>query len=131
MDIFFKTGVIQKLCSKNAVAQKKLGPKMARKLQQRMMELKAAETLADISHLPPARCHELKGNRKGQLSVDLEQPHRLLFTPMLHKQHGIERQTQCNIKRLRTVFSVNHELTESDIQKERKIAMLFTRWEGR
>jgi proteic killer suppression protein len=81
MDISFKTSAIQKLCSKNAVAQKKLGPKMARKLQRRMMELKAAETLADISHLPPARCHELKGNRKGQLSVDLEHPYRLLFIP--------------------------------------------------
>ena len=44
-----------------------------------MMELKAAETLADISYLPPPRCHELTGNRAGQLSVDLEHPHRLLF----------------------------------------------------
>ncbi len=81
MDIFFKTRAIQKLCSKDAVAQKKLGPKLARNLQRRMMELKAAESLADISHLPPARCHELKGNRKGQLSVDLEHPFRLLFIP--------------------------------------------------
>lgn len=48
---------------------------------QRMMELLAAETLADISKLPPARCHELTGNRKGQLSVDLEHPYRLLFIP--------------------------------------------------
>ncbi len=44
-----------------------------------MMELKAADTLADISHLPPPRCHELSGNKKGQLSVDLEHPYRLLF----------------------------------------------------
>lgn len=48
---------------------------------QRMMELAAAETLADISRVPPARCHELTGNRKGQLSVDLEHPYRLLFIP--------------------------------------------------
>ena len=81
MNIFFKRVGIQKLCSQNAVAQKKLGAKMARKLQQRMMELKAAETLIDISKLPPARCHELRGNRKGQLSVDLEHPYRLLFVP--------------------------------------------------
>ena len=46
-----------------------------------MMELKAAISLDDISHLPPARCHELTGNRKGQLSVDLEHPYRLLFIP--------------------------------------------------
>ena len=71
MDIFFKTGGIQKLCSQNAVAQKKLGAKMARKLQQRMMELKAAVTLADISRLPPARCHELKGHRQDKVTACL------------------------------------------------------------
>jgi proteic killer suppression protein len=39
----------------------------------------AAETLAEISYLPPPRCHELSGNRAGQLSVDLDHPYRLLF----------------------------------------------------
>ncbi len=62
-------------------AQRHLGAKRARRLQQRMMELKAAISLDDISRLPPARCHELTGNRKGQLSVDLEHPYRLLFIP--------------------------------------------------
>ena len=81
MKIWFKKAGIQRTCSQKAVAQKRLGAKMAMKLQQRMMELKAAETLTDISRLPPARCHELKGNRKGQLSVDLENPYRLLFVP--------------------------------------------------
>lgn len=51
------------------------------KLKQRMMELAAANSLTDISRLPPARCHELTGNRNGQLSVDLEHPYRLLFIP--------------------------------------------------
>ncbi|MFO7981835.1 MAG: hypothetical protein R6V08_00095 [Desulfuromonadales bacterium] len=61
--------------------QKQLGEAMARKLQQRMMELNAAETLADISHLPPPRCHEMTGDRAGQFSVDLVHPYRLLFIP--------------------------------------------------
>ncbi len=61
--------------------QKHLGQGMARKLQQRLMELKAADTLADISHLPPPRCHELSGDRLGQISVDLEHPYRLFFIP--------------------------------------------------
>jgi len=43
------------------------------------MELGAAETLADISHLPPARCHELTEKDAGTFSVDLEHPYRLLF----------------------------------------------------
>ena len=54
---------------------------MARKLQQRLMELKAASCLADISKVPPPRCHQLSGDRGGQLSVDLEHPYRLLFIP--------------------------------------------------
>lgn len=54
---------------------------MARKIHQRLMELKAATCLEDISKVPPPRCHSLSGNRKGQLSVDLEHPFRLLFIP--------------------------------------------------
>lgn len=45
------------------------------------MELSAAFSLNDISKLPPPRCHELIGNRKGQFSVDLEHPYRLIFIP--------------------------------------------------
>lgn len=48
---------------------------------QRLSELHAAETLSDIRRLPPPRCHELRGNRKGQLSVDLAHPYRLVFEP--------------------------------------------------
>ena len=54
---------------------------MARKLQQRLMELKAASCLADISKVPPPRCHQLSGDRDGQLSVDLAHPYRILFIP--------------------------------------------------
>lgn len=48
---------------------------------QRLSELSAAITLSDISYLPPPRLHELSGNRKGQFSVDLYHPYRLLFIP--------------------------------------------------
>ena len=79
MDIYFKTRKLQKICSKKAESVKHLGRKGGVKLQQRMMELFAAPTLHDVSKMPPPRCHELKGNKKGQLSVDLEHPYRLLF----------------------------------------------------
>lgn len=81
MVIYFKTKKIQKLCSSSEEAHKKLGAKMAKKLLQRMMELNAAGTLQAISYLPPPRCHELSGDRRGLLSVDLEYPYRLLFIP--------------------------------------------------
>lgn len=45
------------------------------------MELRAADTLADISTLPPARCHQLSGDRAGQFAVDVQHPFRLIFEP--------------------------------------------------
>lgn len=39
------------------------------------------ETLAEISHLPPPRCHELEGQRAGQFAVDIDKNYRLIFTP--------------------------------------------------
>ena len=59
---------------------KELGPQMAQKLMQRMVELKAADRLSDLTHLPPMRAHELT-NRGGLFSVDLKYPFRLLFRP--------------------------------------------------
>jgi proteic killer suppression protein len=79
--ISFKTKKLQKTCSYAREMQKQLGPAMARKLQQRLMELNAADSLAEISHLPPPRCHELSNDRAGQFSVDLVHPYRLLFIP--------------------------------------------------
>lgn len=81
MDVSFANRGMQKACSSAKESQKRWGERIARKLQQRLMELKAADTLADISHVPPARCHELSGDRAGQLSVDLVHPHRLIFKP--------------------------------------------------
>lgn len=60
---------------------RQLGANGAKKLKQRLMELKAADVLSDISHLPPARCHQLTGKESGIFSVDLEHPYRLLFIP--------------------------------------------------
>ena len=81
MIIYYRTKKLQKICNQSNEAAKKLGPKMARKLQQRLMELRAADSLDDISRVPPSRCHQLTGNREGQLSVDLVHPYRLLLIP--------------------------------------------------
>lgn len=54
---------------------------MARKLRQRLAELEGLDVLADASMLPALRCHELTGNRKGQLAIDLVHPNRLIFRP--------------------------------------------------
>jgi plasmid maintenance system killer protein len=52
----------------------------AKLIRRRLDDLKAAPTL-DVLRSLPGRCHELKGDRAGQLSIDLDGPYRLLFTP--------------------------------------------------
>lgn len=79
MEIFFRTKGLQKICSKQSEMVRKLGTGCAKRLKQRMAELSGAPALSDISHLPPPRMHALEGNRKGQFSVDLQHPQRLLF----------------------------------------------------
>ena len=70
-----------KTCNSEREMRAKLGVPDAKKLQQRLAELKAAATLDDMRSLPAARCHELTGDRKGQLAVDLVHPRRLIFEP--------------------------------------------------
>lgn len=43
--------------------------------------MRAAANLGILRPPFPGRCHELKGERAGQLSVDLVHPHRLVFVP--------------------------------------------------
>lgn len=52
----------------------------AKLIRRRLDDLAAVPTL-DTMHLLPGRCHELKGDRDGQLSLDLDGPFRLLFKP--------------------------------------------------
>ena len=52
----------------------------AKLIRRRLDDLRAAPCLDVMRHLP-GRCHELRGGRSGQLSLDLDGPYRLLFRP--------------------------------------------------
>ena len=52
----------------------------AKLIRRRLDDLRAAGVLEVMRNLP-GRCHELKGERTGQLSLDLDGPYRLLFQP--------------------------------------------------
>jgi proteic killer suppression protein len=56
------------------------GEKRAKALKKRLDDLDAARSLADMRALP-GHCHELTGDRRGQLALDLDQPYRLIFEP--------------------------------------------------
>jgi len=101
MKVYFKSRKLQKICSEQKHGEKTLGSSCAKKLRQRMIELDAADSLADISRLPP-RCHALTGDRKGTFSVDLLQPYRLIFAPAdeplpLNEQGGLDLKRVCEV----------------------------------
>lgn len=78
MDILFRTGKLREQCSDSKHSARIWGTEQARKIGQRLDELRAAPHLGVMRALP-GRCHELRGERSGQLSVDLAGPYRLVF----------------------------------------------------
>ena len=81
MDILFKTKKLEKQCNSQTLLVRTYGSQCAKLIRRRLDELRAAESLDAIRYLPQARCHELKGNHAGELSVDPAHPFRLLFRP--------------------------------------------------
>ena len=57
------------------------GDRIGRKIRRRLEQMLSAETLESLRY-QGGRCHELKGNRQGQLATDLSHPHRLIFAPL-------------------------------------------------
>ena len=103
MEIVFSNSKLQKACNSQKECIRKYGLENARKIMQRLAELQAAETLADISTLPPPRCHELTGEREGEFAVDVKQPHRIVFVPNhdptpLNEEGGIDRNKVTKIR---------------------------------
>ena len=92
MDIDFKAKKLEKICNTYALAKKEYGEDVARKLMQRLNELRAAECLGQISHLPPPQLHEIGGIRPGCYGIHLKEPFRLVIkpanTPVPKKQDG-------------------------------------------
>ena len=79
LQVEYKNSSIEKVCTKASVAEKKYGTQMAVKIQQRIDEIKAADTVEQMIQFGIGRCHPLKGDRKNQYAVDLVHPQRLVF----------------------------------------------------
>ena len=90
MLIQYKNRQIQRVCTVASVAERKYGKRMAEKIQQRVDEIMAADTVELMIQFRIGRCHPLKGDRKGQYAVDLVHPYRLVF-----KIGGTEVQIAC------------------------------------
>jgi toxin HigB-1 len=81
MDLHFKSRKLEKACSVERESVRTWGAERSRVVRRRLAELAAAESLAVISTLPPARLHPLSGNHEGQFAVDVQHPFRLVFEP--------------------------------------------------
>lgn len=81
MDIIYSKRKLHKTLTHQRRLIKKYGAEQAQVIRRRLDELRDANTLADFRDNASARCHELKGNRAGQLSLDLRHPYRLIIIP--------------------------------------------------
>ena len=73
MQITFSTKTLQKLCTSEKPT------KTGFKLHQRLKEIGAADSLADLYLMRTLHCHELKGKLKGQYAVNLDAKYRIVF----------------------------------------------------
>ena len=91
MDIKFRHKKLAKLANDPKKCKQEMGERRTNIFLKRLTDLRDAETLADVRHLP-GRYHELKESRKGQWACDLDQPFRLIFCPQENpiptNQHG-------------------------------------------
>lgn len=80
MIIQFQSKKFQKECNNQKLLNKNNGIQRAKLIRRRLDDLQAANVLEIMRNLP-GRCHELKGSRANQLSIDLDGPYRLIFAP--------------------------------------------------
>jgi len=80
VEIKYKNRKIEKQLTKPKELVKSFG-QLAKKVNQRLEELKAADSLAIMRLIPAARCHELSGDRKGKLTVNISGNYRIIFEP--------------------------------------------------
>ena len=81
MDITFEDKRLQDVLESEKKLRREYG-KYADRVKQRLDDLAAFETLDALQReMPHIRCHELIGDKKGLLAVNISGNYRLLFKP--------------------------------------------------
>jgi toxin HigB-1 len=81
VELTFASSKLQALCKSGRELRRRHGQPCAKKVAARLADLNAAQKLDDLRDLP-GRCHELKGERRGQLALDLGGGKRLIIRPL-------------------------------------------------
>ncbi len=78
--ITFANKSLEKLANDDRQMLNALGKNRATLFRRRLAQLADASSLEDLRYIA-GNFHELKNDRKGQWSCNLDQPYRLIFTP--------------------------------------------------
>lgn len=78
MTITYRNNKIKKKLSSASEIKKAFG-QMAKKVSQRMDEIKDSANLAVLMQIPAANCHPLMGDKNGNWAVDISGNYRLIF----------------------------------------------------
>jgi len=81
LEVLFDDARFRDECNSDKALVRRHNVQRAKVIRRRLDDLRAAPTLGTMRTLP-GRCHELLGDRAGQLSIDLDGPYRLLFRPL-------------------------------------------------
>ncbi len=81
MLLSYKNSKLEKEFCDIKLLKRRWGEEQAKLIARRLEQLKAADNLEVLRTLPQLRAHELKGNRAGQISLDVRHPYRLLIEP--------------------------------------------------
>lgn len=79
LNITYKNKKLEKVCTDAKLSDRTYGNEMSEKIQMRIDEIRAVDTVEEMITYHIGRCHALTGNRKGQYAVDLVHPYRLVF----------------------------------------------------
>lgn len=88
MEIDFSSKKLAKQCDTEKSRTKAFGQERAKRLGRRLTALVGATNLGDLKDVP-GRLHALRGDRAGQLSFDLDGPHRLIFEPVTNPDNPV------------------------------------------
>jgi len=80
VEITYKSRKLEKQLTDPREMLKSFG-QLAVKIKMRLKNLKDVDNLAVMRTIPAARCHELTGDRKGELAVDVSGNYRMIFEP--------------------------------------------------
>jgi len=81
LEILFASNKLERQLTDPVEMVKSFNKDRAKRISQRLDEIRAAQNLNVLRTIPMANCHELTQDRKGQLAVDVAKNFRLIFEP--------------------------------------------------